>query len=108
MEDEQEPKSKTSNIKTNRILKTLGWFLVVIIALAMWYISLPVFLGWLVWSKTRWSKKIKGVATAGLVVLFLCLIPIASLMYKSTATNTESTEVADSQIQQNSNTETTP
>lgn len=34
---------------------------------------LPFFLIWLIWTKTKWSNKVKGLATIGVLILFFTL-----------------------------------
>lgn len=84
------------SIKMEDVKKFLKkkWWIVLIgilllpIFIALWPITFPATLGWFMWSKANWSKKIKSWTTAGLVVL--CLILLVSLGSKnSTETKTD-------------------
>jgi len=39
---------------------------------------LPFFLIWLIWTKTNWSKKVKGLATIGVLIFFFTLLGTSS------------------------------
>ena len=54
-----------SKIKKERpLIQTIGLILLVILALGIWYISIPAFLVWYLWARTKLSKKAKIIITA--------------------------------------------
>jgi len=61
-------KTKSDNKKA---LKYLGYFLLTIIAIGVWYISLPVLAIWYIWKKTDKSRTVKIAVTVVMVVLML-------------------------------------
>ena len=50
--------------KKRSFIQTVGLILLAMLALVVWYISIPAFLIWYLWAKTRLSKKAKIIITA--------------------------------------------
>ncbi|KKQ44937.1 MAG: hypothetical protein US63_C0022G0008 [Candidatus Moranbacteria bacterium GW2011_GWC2_37_8] len=98
-------KVEPTDISIIRILKGLGWFLLVVFALSLWYISLPILAMWYFFYKTDSGKKlliiiknkikaigyrkIAGWALLGFIVLLVFSMIITYPDRKPTITITE-------------------
>jgi len=60
--------------KDKKALKWIGKVLLVILAIVVWYISIPAILIWYIWKKSKLGKKKKYIGTALAVVLFGVLV----------------------------------
>lgn len=56
------------------VFKWIGKIILVIIAIYIWYLSIPAILIWYIWKKTKWSKKKKYIGTALSFALFCLLV----------------------------------
>jgi hypothetical protein len=73
----QTTQSAADSIK--RFLKGIGIIVLVLIAIPLWFISIPVFIGWLLWKKTKLGRGTKiGLTVATAVV---CLLANSALVY---------------------------
>lgn len=57
--------------------------LLIIIAIVVWYISIPVVLIWYIWKKTKWNKKYKCIGTLLALVLLGLLLSIYSNLHRT-------------------------
>ncbi|MDD5749463.1 MAG: hypothetical protein PHO91_01590 [Patescibacteria group bacterium] len=74
--NEQSPASVGD--KDKKILKWIGKAFLVILAIGIWYISIPVILTWYIWKKSKLNKKKKYIGTVLAIVLFVVLLGLYS------------------------------
>lgn len=65
------PVKKPVNYKL--IFKWIGIAFIALIAIKIWYLSIPAVIIWYLWKKSKFSKRIKIATSAGLLIIFLLL-----------------------------------
>jgi len=70
-----------------KIFSIIGKILIFILSIYIWYLSIPIFIMWYIWKKTKWNRKRKFFGTAMSIVLLFILTGIFFYMNRVPALN---------------------
>lgn len=73
--------------KDKRALKWIGYMVLIIFGLLLWYIAIPTALIWYIWKKTKWDTNKKIIGTVASVVLGFGLIALFSYLTRTPSVN---------------------
>jgi len=70
----QKEKDLKSEERDLKVLKILGWIVMVVVGIWLWYIGLPALICWYIWKKSKITTKKKKMIYSGIVLLLSILV----------------------------------